>query len=275
MSLASVVRDTSGVRLIHCSADPDHNRMVLAYTGAPEDVLRATKRLATEVFARIDLGGHEGQHPRIGALDVVPFVTHDPAGTPAHEAALETCRAFGEWVGATGVPVFYYEDAATSPHRRPLPEVRRGGFEGLEQKMSTPEWRPDQGPSSPHRTAGAVITGVRRPLVRFNVNLDDPDPSVAREIASAIRESSGGLTAVRALGLALANRGMSQITMNLTDYRTTSLATVYRMVTSLARTHGMEIAGTEIIGPIPRPALSGLGPDILETLDSTQVLDDI
>jgi len=270
-ALTEAVR-SAGVELVHSSADPDHNRMVLAYRGLPDAVVEATTRLATEAFARIDLTRHEGQHPRIGALDVVPFVAerHEP---DRHAAALEACRAFGARVGAGGVPVFYYEDAATAPHRCPLPAVRSGGFEGLADKMASDKWRPDEGPSLPHPAAGAVIAGVRPPLVRFNVNLADPDVETARAIASAIRASSGGLTGVRALGLTLSHRGLTQVTMNLTDYHTTSLARVYEEVATRAFAVGVGIVGTEVIGPIPRAALAGVGADILDDLDPNQILE--
>lgn len=269
-AFASVVRSTPGIRLIHCSADPDHNRMVLAYVGDPDSVLEASRRLAEEVFARLDLREHLGQHPRLGVLDVVPFVALyglDP------EIALQRCRRFGAWVGECGVPVYYYEAAATRPERRALPDVRSGGFEGLADRMRDPAWAPDAGPSEPHPTAGAVITGVRGPLVRFNVNLGTPDPAGARAIARAIRASSGGLPALRALGLELPNRGQTQVTMNLTDYARTSLATAYAAVRDGARARGIDVVGVEVIGPLPRAALEGVPPDILEALDAEQILE--
>ncbi|MFV1988618.1 MAG: glutamate formimidoyltransferase [Gemmatimonadota bacterium] len=274
-AFAAAVRDTPHVDLIHCSADPDHNRMVLAYLGPPAAVVEATERLADAVFERLDLREHDGQHPRIGALDVVPFVADAPAGSDAHGVALSACRAFGEWVGEQGIPLFYYEDAATAAHRRPLPEIRRGGFEGLEARMAKSEWIPDAGPAAPHPRLGAVITGVRRPLVRFNVNLSTPDPRVAREIAAIVRASTGGLPAVRALGLALRRRGASQVTMNLTDYRETSVASAYAAVVAAAAELGEEIIGTEVIGPIPRAALDGVEAHIMESLDPNQIRHDL
>ena len=273
-SFAETVRTTDGARLIHCSADADHNRMVLAYRGPAPAVLEATRRLAAEVFERLDLREHEGQHPRVGVLDVVPFVASDP-GSESHESALATCRAFGDWAGSMGVPVLYYEDAASAPGRRALPAARRGGFEGLAEKLTRPEWAPDRGPAVPHPTAGAVITGVRGPLVRFNVNLRDPDPTVARGIAREIRESSGGLPALRALGLTLTRRGMSQVTMNLTDFRKTSLATAHQAVIDRAGAAGADVVGVEVIGPVPAAALDGCSDAILEVLEPDQVLDEI
>ena len=259
------------VDLVHCSADPDHNRMVLAYRGEPDHVVAATVALARAAFEEIDLRLHEGRHPRVGALDVVPFVA-EAGDDEAEDLASGACRKFGRAVGALGVPVFFYERSASAPHRRPLPAVRRGGFEGLAEKMERTEWRPDEGPPVPHPSAGAVIAGVRHPLVRFNVNLADPDPSAAITIAAAIRESSGGLPNVRALGLALTRRSLSQVTMNLTDYRVTSLARAYEAVRERAAAAGVEIAGVEVIGPIPQAALAGVGPDIMKALDPTQIL---
>jgi len=268
-ALAAAVSSTPGVQLIHRSADPDHHRMVLAYTGDPAAVVEATKRLAEEAFAWIDLREHDGRHPRVGALDVVPFVALD--GLPEEEA-LAACRAFGSWVGLRGVPVFYYERSATSPARRPLPALRAGGFERLAARMRQPGWAPDEGPRVPHPTAGAVIAGVRAPLVRFNVNLDTADPGPAREIARAVRESTGGLPRVRALGFELARRGLTQVSMNLTDYRTTSLTDAYAAVRREAAARGVEIAGVEVIGPVPAPALEGVPADILAVLTTDQVL---
>jgi len=269
-AFADSVGSTDGVRLMHCSADPDHNRMVLAYVGEADAVIEASRRLAAEVFDRIDLREHEGQHPRLGALDVVPFVALDGLDT---EIALRRCRQFGEWVGERGVPVYYYESAATRPERRALPAVRFGGFEHLASRMLDSDWAPDAGPPVPHPTAGAVITGVRGLLVRFNVNLETPDPAGARAIAREIRAASGGIPAVRALGLELARRGQSQVSMNLIDYERTSLATAYAAVCGGARARGLRVVGTEVIGPVPRAALEGVPSDILEGIDSDQILE--
>lgn len=268
-AFAEAVDAAPGVRLIHRSADPDHHRMVLAYLGPPGAVVEATRRLAVEAFRRIDLRVHRGRHPRLGALDVVPFVR---LGGLPEEEALEACRTFGEWVGARGIPVYYYERSATAPERRALPAVRAGGFEGLAARMEDPRWRPDSGPSEVHPTAGAVITGVRDPLVRFNVDLATPDPDSARAIAREIRESGGGLPSLRALGFELPSRGLTQVSMNLTDFRTTSLVDAYAAVRDRARARGVGIAGVEVIGPVPSEALRGAPADILDVLDEDQVL---
>lgn len=268
--LVAAVTSTEGVRLLHRSADPDHHRLVLAYVGAPASVVEATRRLAACAFEEIDLRTHRGVHPRVGALDVVPFVPL--AGLPL-DAAVSACRSFGAWVGDRGVPVFYYEQAATRPERRALPGVRAEGFETLAARMADAAWTPDEGPSRPHPSAGAVITGVRAPLVRFNVNLATDDPRHARAIAGRIREAAGGLAGVRALGLALETRGLTQVSMNLTDHVATTIATAYARVLDEARARDIEVAGTEIIGPVPRAALAGLDPDILAQLDEHQTLE--
>ena len=252
---AASVAEADGVELIHRSSDPDHHRMVLAYRGSLEAVGAATKALAAAVYETLDLRRHQGAHPRLGALDVVPFV-RGPGCT--EEAALDVCRAFGRWCASTGVPVFFYERAASSPERASLPRIRRGGFEGLSAKLSRPAWRPDLGPSAPHPSLGAVVTGVRRPLVRFNVNLDATDPSPARRIAASIRASGGGLPHVRALGLSLPRRGLTQVSMNLLRYAATPLTVVYEAVVRGARRERVGLAGVEFIGPVPAAAVSGV-----------------
>lgn len=268
---AAAVEESPGVELIHRSADPDHHRMVLAYRGAPDAVVRATSALAAAVYAEVDLRRHRGQHPRIGALDVVPFVRGP--GCPEADA-LAASRSFGEWAAAHSVPVFFYERAATNPDRASLPRIRSGQFEGLAGKLSNPEWGPDLGPRAPHPALGAVVVGVRAALVRFNVNLDTEDPGPARRIAGAIRESSGGLPHVRALGIPLRRRGLTQVSMNLTRHAVTGVNTVYERVAAGARAEGVALAGSEFIGPVPADALRGLDPGRLDVdLGPGQILE--
>ncbi|MYL07242.1 MAG: glutamate formimidoyltransferase [Gemmatimonadales bacterium] len=268
---AAAVEEVRGVELLHKSADPDHHRMVLAYRGGPPVVAKATTALAAAVYAEVDLRRHRGRHPRIGALDVVPFVR----GPGCSEAdALGASRSFGAWAAARSVPVFFYERAATNPDRTSLPAIRSGQFEGLAEKLSHPQWRPDLGPSAPHRSLGAVVVGVRGPLVRFNVNLDTEDPGPARRIAAAIRESGGGLRHVRALGIPLRRRALTQVSMNLTRYAVTGVDAVYERVAEGARAEGVRLAGSEFIGPVPAEAIRGLDPARLDAdLAPDQILE--
>ncbi len=268
--LAAAVESTEGVRLIHRSADPDHHRMVLAYVGAPAPVVEATRRLATRAFEEIDLRVHSGEHPRGGALDVVPFVALTGLSS---DAALSACRSFGAWAATQGVPVFYYEQAASRPERRSLPHLRGRGFETLAARMTDPAWTPDEGPARPHPSAGALITGVRGPLVRFNINLATDQLAHATEIAERIREAGGGLPGVRALAFSLRRRALTQVSMNLTDPRATSIGDVYARVFEEATERGLEIAGTELIGPVPSWALVGLDRDIVARLEADQILE--
>lgn len=265
-SIADAVRAVRGVTLIHRSADADHHRAVYAYLGEPEAVLAATRALAERALEVIDMRAHRGQHPRLGALDVVPFV---PLRGVSRERALDVCHRFGRWVGELGVPVYYYEEAASRPERRPLPAVRAGQYEGLEARLADPAWAPDEGPAEFRPRAGAVIVGVRDILVRFNVNLRAP-VEVAREIARAVRASGGGLPHVRALGFALAGQGLAQVSMNLTRYRETPISRVLPAVRDEASRRGAEIDGTEVVGPLPLDALvdaarAGLGAPGLAT----------
>ena len=268
---ATAVAARGDIELVHRSADPDHHRMVLAYLGEPDAVVAATVALASEVYGTVDLRSHGGVHPRIGALDVVPFVRGP--GCP-EAAALAAARTFGAWAAARGVPVFLYERSAASPERASLPRIRAGQFEGLAAKLARPEWRPDLGPPTPHPALGAVVVGARVPLVRFNVNLRTRDPRAARRIAAAVRASGGGLPHVRALGLALERRGLTQVSINLTRYEVTPLATVYEHIAAGARAEGVALADAEFIGPVPTDALQGLDLRGLDAkLPPEQILD--
>ena len=265
------VMKTPGIEFLHRSSDPDHHRTVLAYRGDCEAVLKATTALATSVFAEIDLRDHRGEHPRVGALDVVPFIR---GAETTEDQALQVCHQFGASVGQMGVPVFYYERAATSDERAALPRIRAGEFEGLSDKLSDPEWEPDVGPTRGHIACGVCVAGIRNPLVRFNVNLDTEDHGPAQEIASKIRESGGGLPYLRALGIVLSRRGLTQVSMNLTRYCTTGIGRVFERVSREAAALGIHIVGSELIGPVPANALKGLDLDVLKIkLAKDQVLD--
>ena len=254
--MAAVIADTPGVKLIDRSSDEDHNRSVFSYIGDADSVLTASKRLAEVVFEMVDMRTQKGSHPRQGALDVVPFI---PVGEATTDDALAAARAFGAFIGGKGVPVYYYEAAATSPARESLVDVRAGQYEGLEQKIKRPEWAPDEGPASFLPALGSVQVSVRPPLVAFNVTLRTDDLSIAKEIADAVRHKQGGYRFVRAIGLSLGDLGMVQVSMNLTDSSRSPIHRVFETVRSEAARHGILVAGTELVGPVPLQALIDAG----------------
>ncbi len=252
-AIASAASSVEGVWRLDLSSDPDHNRSVLTLAGRPAPLREALLRLVAEALRRIDLRRHSGEHPRMGAVDVVPFIPL--SGTTLGECVREA-RALGEEVARRHrLPVYLYEAAATSPARRNLADVRRGQFEGLAAKMRDPEWKPDFGPSEPHPTAGAVAIGARKPLVAFNVNLGTSDLKIARAIARAVREAGGGMPAVKALGLELRERGLVQVSMNLTDFEVTPPLAALERIRALAAERGARIVESEIVGLVPRAAL--------------------
>jgi glutamate formiminotransferase len=245
-AIEDAIRSASGVTVLRSEMDVDHNRSVITFAGPPDAVAAGALRGIETAVARIDLRKHVGVHPRMGAADVVPFV-------PLEGLTLDDCVAIARRVGEEvwsklGVPVYFYEAAALSPERRLLENCRRGGFEN-------PKIAPDLGGPALHPSAGASIIGARKILIAFNINLKTDDVQVARDIARTIRASSGGLPFVKALGLALADRGLVQVSMNLTDFEQTPLHVVFDAVRREAARRGVEIAGSEIIGLIPRKAI--------------------
>lgn len=251
--IAAAAAGARGAHLLDWSADPSHNRSVFTLAGSADGLAAAVLRLFTVAVRRIDLRRHQGEHPRMGAVDVVPFV-------PLGDAPMGPCVDLAHRVGREvadrlGVPVFWYEEATVDGRRRPLEAVRRGQFEGLAARMSDPSWRPDCGPASPHRTAGACAIGARGPLIAFNVNLTTDDLAAARQVARRIRARDGGLPGVKALGIRLAHRGVAQVSTNVVDYRRTSLETVLDAVAREAGALGVEVGGTEVVGLLPADAL--------------------
>ncbi len=254
--LAAAASSGPGVRLLDLSSDPDHNRSVLTLAGEPEGLLQGLMALYEAALAEIDLTSHQGVHPRIGAVDVVPFV---PLGDTPMEAAVAAANRLAPGVARNfGLPVYLYEQAAQRPERRLLADIRRGGFEGLAAKLADPTWAPDFGPAHPHPTAGATVIGARFFLIAFNAVLAASDVSVARAIARRVRESGGGLPAVRAMGVHLASRGLAQVSMNLVDYRRTPILTALRRVEEEAAALGTRVIETEVIGLIPEAAVRGV-----------------
>lgn len=256
-------------RLLDRHGDIDHNRSVFTIAGTPDAVTRATGALADVVIAGIDLRDQHGVHPRVGALDVVPFV---PIADVSLDECVEVARRFAAALAARhDVPVFLYEAAATSPARRRLEAIRRGGLPGLAARMQDDAaWRPDFGPSVPHPTAGVTVVGARVALIAWNINLDTDRVDIASAIARRIRESSGGLPCVKALGVPLAARGLAQVTMNLTDYRVTSMRTVFDAVSREAAAHGVGVLESEVVGLVPRAAMSDDEARVLRVRDDNR-----
>ena len=242
-----------GVKLLDYSADVDHNRSVFTVAGEPTELAEAVINAVGVAKDNIDLTKQSGEHPRIGAADVVPFV---PIKNVSVEETVELSRFVGQQIATRhGVPVYLYEKSATAANRVNLADIRKGQFEGLSEKMKAEEWKPDFGNSEPHPTAGATVVGCRPFLVAFNVNLDTPDEEIATKIARRVRFINGGLRFVKALGVKLNSRNVAQVTMNLTDYTKTPVYAAFEAVRMEARRYGVNVIGTEIIGLIPQQAL--------------------
>jgi glutamate formiminotransferase len=250
---AEVIR-SAGARLLDVKPDASHNRTVFSFAGDAAAVEAAVLALFDRALATIDLRHHTGEHPRLGAVDVVPFV-------PIEGVTMDECVALARRVGAAvseryRLPVFLYEEAATSPGRRNLEDIRHGQFEGLAAKLAQSEWRPDFGPASPHETAGATVIGARMALIAYNVNLATRDLKIARAIAAAVRQSSGGLRFVKAMGVELAERGLVQVSMNLTNFEKTPIFRVFELVKREAARYGVAVVESEIVGLVPSAALT-------------------
>lgn len=246
-------RGRKGVKLLDYSADEDHNRCVVTVVGERDALRNAVIAAVGTAVEIIDLTTHSGQHPRMGAVDVIPFI-------PIKGVTMEECIDLSKEVGRTvaqlySLPVFLYEKSASAPHRENLAAIRKGEFEGMEEKIQLPEWAPDYGPKHRHPTAGTVAIGARMPLVAFNINLNTPRLDIATAISKKIRHINGGYRFVKALGVDLADRGIVQVSINMTDFTRTSLYRVFETVRFEARRWGVTIAGSEIIGLVPMQAL--------------------
>ena len=264
----------SGRKVIDISSDPDHNRSVITVVGQPEKLADGIFNLAKAAVETIDLRGHSGAHPRMGAVDVIPFV-------PIRGVAMSDCISLSEEVGSRiaeqlGVPVYLYEESARLNERRNLAAVREGEFEGLTMKLADPDWKPDFGELHPHPSAGAVAVGAREFLIAYNINLDTADLKVAKEIARITRFSSGGLPYVKALGLSLEEKGITQVSMNLTNFKKTPILQVFNVVQREAARRGVSVIESEIVGKIPRQALYDVAASTLSVEDplSGMVLED-
>jgi len=248
--ISEAVRAISGVRILGLHSDPDHNRSVLTFAGGADSVLEGAIALAKACAAELDLASQSGVHPRMGVLDVLPFVPLEGANM---DDAVRLAHRAGESLGSLGFPVYLYGSAATTKHRRSLPDVRRGGYEGVASRLEDPLWKPDYGPKTldPHR--GAVAVGARPFLVAFNAYLDTDDVEVAQAVARKVRESGGGLPAVRALGFGVG--GKAQVSMNLTDFEQTPIPVALEAVRSAAAGFGASVESTELVGLAPLEAV--------------------
>lgn len=245
--------ESSGATLLDVHSDVDHHRSVFTILGEAAAVERSVLALAGTAVQLIDLTKHRGAHPRIGAIDVIPFV---PLRGASMRDAVESAHRVGRvFASETNVPVFFYAEAAARRDRRELPVVRRGGFEGLGERLCTPAWRPDAGPTVPHPTAGATVVGARRPLIAFNAVLDSEDVACADAISRTIRESSGGLPAVQARAVALTSRRLAQVSMNLLDYERTSPRAVAEHIEAEAHRRGHSVREYELVGCAPAETL--------------------
>jgi glutamate formiminotransferase / formiminotetrahydrofolate cyclodeaminase len=246
---------SSNVKVLDIESDPDHNRSVLTFVGTPDAVKEAAIAVSAKAIELIDLNKHHGQHPRMGAVDVVPFI---PVSEITMPECVQLAKEFAaEFASKFQVPVFLYEEAATRPDRKNLADVRKGEFEGLRDQIgSNPDKTPDFGPGKIHPTAGATAIGARSILIAYNINLATNNLDTAKKIAKQVRGKDGGLSAVKALGFELKDRGIVQISMNMVDYKASQLFKAFELVKTLAQHHGVQILGSEIVGLVPMEALT-------------------
>jgi glutamate formiminotransferase len=251
--IVEALRHVPGARLLDWSSDTSHNRSVITLAGDAVALKAAVLLLFEKAVAAIDLRTHTGEHPRMGAVDVVPFV-------PIEGVTMEDCIALAKDTARAvaerfNVPVYLYEEASSNPLRKNLEDIRRGEFEGLASKMANDGWAPDFGPSTPHPSAGASVIGARMPLIAYNINLNTDRLDVAKKIAAAVRFSSGGFRYVKAMGITLADRNIVQVSMNLTNFEKTPILRVFEAVKREAETHGVSVLESEIVGLVPSAAL--------------------
>ena len=271
--LADAIRGIRSVRLLDFSSDASHNRSVFTMAGDAPSVAAAVLAMYEKAIPAIDLRTHKGEHPRLGAIDVVPFV-------PIDGITMQECVALAKDVAQQvaarfGVPVYLYEDASSNPTRKNLEDIRRGEFEGLAAKMATEGWAPDYGPSVAHASAGASVIGARMPLIAYNINLNTDRLDVAKKIAAAIRHSSGGFRFVKAAGFELKDRGVVQVSMNLTNYEKTPIFRVFETVKREAARYGVSVLESEIVGLVPAAALNACAEYYLQVagFNANQILE--
>lgn len=271
--IVDAFRCREGVKLLDYSNDKDHNRMVVTAVGEPENLKNAVIEAIGIAVDTIDLTQHKGEHPRMGAADVIPFI-------PIKNVTMEEAIALSKEVAQTvwenfNLPVYLYEQSASAPHRENLAEVRKGEYKGLTGKMKKADWKPDYGGAQPHPTAGAAIIGARAPLIAYNVNLNTNDLDIANAIAKKVRYSSGGLRFCKAMGVDLKEKNIVQVSMNLTDYTKTSVYQAHEMIKMEAQRYGVSVRGGELIGLMPLQALTDIAAYYLglEDFSARQVLE--
>lgn len=246
-------RGKDAVKLLDYQKDYDHNRLVVTIVGEPDSLMPALLEAIDTAIECIDMRKHQGQHPRMGAVDVVPFI---PIKQVTMQEAIDISKQVAKEISEKYlIPVFLYEESATRSERKNLATIRKGQFEGMAEKICTPEWTPDFGPLKIHPTAGVTAVGARMPLVAFNVNLDTDDIEIADEIAQCVRHISGGLPHCKAIGIKLIKRGIVQVSMNMTDYTKTALYRSFELIKKEAEKHGVNVIGSEIVGLVPMAAL--------------------
>ena len=254
--------------LVDLNADKDHNRTVFTYTGDPHAVLEGTKRLSKKALELIDMREHKGSHPRMGAIDVVPFI---PVKDMTTEEAVEVSKEYAKFLGGLGVPVYLYEEAQENPDRKSLVKIRKGQYEGLEEKMKDEAWAPDEGPNTFNPKSGGTVTGSRFALVAFNINLDTDDIASAKKIVQAIRGVKGGYKNVRSIALDIPDKKQVQISMNLVNYEETPIHRVYETIKSELTRYNINIVSSELVGPVPIYALRELLQFYIKLDDSFQM----
>ena len=252
-AIVDAFRGKRGLMLLNYSSDPDHNRTVAVVAGTPEALKDAMVDAIGRSIDLIDMNLHEGKHPRIGCTDVIPFI-------PVRGASMQDADRLAKEVAETAAerfhfPFYLYEKSASAPHRASLSDIRAGQFEGLAEKMKDPLWIPDFGPRVPHPTGGAAAIGARSPIIYYNINLDTPNPEIARNIAKRIRSSDGGYRFVKAMGIVPEGRSLSQVTVNMTDFSKTALYSVFEAVKTEAARYGVRALSGEIVGYLPLQAL--------------------
>ncbi len=260
--MSDALKAVKGLRVLDVQSDAAHNRSVFTLAGDAAALAAGVPVLFEQAVAHIDLRTHKGEHPRLGAVDVVPFIPID--GVTMAECVTLAKAVAAEVASRFSLPVYLYEDASANPARRNLEDIRRGEFEGLAAKMSEPAWAPDFGPSVPHQSAGASVIGARMPLIAYNINLATARLDVAKKIAAAIRMSSGGLRYVKAMGIPLEDRGIVQVSMNLTNYERTPVLRVFEVIVREARRYGVAVLESELVGLVPAAALLAAAEQVLQ-----------